>query len=79
MAIQSVDIDGNKVYLELVKDGEVVDSQVIMPANEVDDTFIYSRPGTPQEIRVHFKNAFRGADQNLATDRRPVADFRGQS
>lgn len=65
--IQSVDIDGNKVYLELYKDGIVIDAEVIIPANEVDGTFIYSSPGTPQEIRVHFKNSFRGADQNLAT------------
>ncbi len=67
LAIQSVDIDGNKVFLVLTKDGEVVDSSVIIPANEVDDTYIYSRPGNPQAIRVHFKNSFRGADQNLAT------------
>ncbi len=67
LGIQSIDIDGNKVYLELYKDGIMIDSQVIIPAKEVDDTFIYSRPGTSQEIRVHFKNAFRGADQNLAT------------
>ncbi len=67
LAIPSIDIDGNKIYLELEKEGEVVDSQVIMPAGEVDDTFIYSSPGTRQEIRVHFKNSFRGADQNLAT------------
>ena len=67
LEIQSMDLDGNRVYVVLVKDGEIVASQVIMPANEGDDTFIYSCPGTPQEIRVRFKNAFRGADQNLAT------------
>ncbi len=31
LAIRSIDIDGNKVYLELIKDGEVVDSEVIIP------------------------------------------------
>jgi hypothetical protein len=67
MAIKSIDLDGNKVYLELLKDGQVVDSQVIIAANEVDDTFVYSRPGTTQKIEVDFKNAFRGADQNMAT------------
>ncbi len=67
LTIQSIDIDGNKVYMELAKDGEVVDSQVIIPANEIDDTFEYFKSGTSQEIKVHFKNAFRGADQNLAT------------
>jgi uncharacterized membrane protein len=67
LTAQSVDIDGDKTYLELSKDGEVVSSQVVIPANEVDDTFIYSKPGTSQEIRVHFKNAFRGANKNLVT------------
>jgi hypothetical protein len=67
LMIQSIDIDGNKLYLELYKDGMVVDSQVITPENEVDDTFIYAHPETSQEIRVHFKNSFRGAAQNLVT------------
>ncbi|MGB4521622.1 MAG: S-layer protein domain-containing protein [Methanothrix sp.] len=67
LTAQSVDIDGDKTYLELSKDGEVVSSQVVIPANEVDDTFIYSKPGTSQVIRVHFKNAFRGANKNLVT------------
>jgi len=67
LAINSIDIDGNKVNLDLYKDEIVIDSQVIIPANEVDDTFIYSCPGTSQEIRVRFKNAFRGADQSMAT------------
>jgi hypothetical protein len=67
LAFKSVDIDGNKVYLELTKDGQVVDSKVIIAANEVDDTFVYSKPGTSQLIKVHIKNAFRGADANLVT------------
>ena len=67
LLIQSIDIDGNRVYLELYKDGIVIDSKIIMPANEVDDTFIYSRPETSQKIKVRFKNAFRGAEQSLAT------------
>ncbi len=67
LAIQSIDIDGNKVYLELMKDGQVVDSSVVIPANEVDDTYVYSRPDNPQAIKVYFKNAFRGADLNLVT------------
>jgi len=67
LAVKSVDIDGNKVYIELLKDGVVVDSRVIIAANEVDDTFVYSRPGSSQAIKVHIKNAFRGADRNLVT------------
>jgi hypothetical protein len=67
LAVKSVDIDGNKVYLELFKDGQVVDSKVIIAANKVDGNFIYTMPGTAQTIKVHFKNAFRGSDQNLVT------------
>ena len=67
LAIKAADIDGNKVYIELLKDGVVVDSKVILAANEVDGTFVYSKPGTSQGINVHFKNAFRGADRDLIT------------
>ena len=67
LVVKSVDIDGNKAYLELSKDGKVIDSKVIIPANEANGSFIYSRPGTSQTIKVHFKNVFRGADRNLAT------------
>lgn len=67
LVVKSVDIDGNKAYMELYKDGKVIDSKVIIPANEANGSFIYSRPGTSQTIKVHFKNVFRGADRNLAT------------
>jgi len=67
LVVRSVDIDGNKAYLELIKNGQVIDSKVIIPANEANSSFIYSRPGTSQTIMVHFKNAFRGVDRDLAT------------
>ena len=76
LAIKSIDIDGNKVYIELSKDGQVVDSKVISPsadyADITDKTYYYKKPavGSQQKlvtIAVHFKNAFRGAEQNLAT------------
>ncbi len=75
LAIQSIDIDGNKVYLELHKDGEVVDSKVISPsadnADMKDKTYYYKKDiGDSKDVvlvAAHFKNAFRGADQNLAT------------
>jgi hypothetical protein len=67
LAIKSVDIDGNKAYLELSKDGEAVDGKVVIAANEADDVFVYTKPGTSQLIKVHIKNAFRGADSNLVT------------
>jgi S-layer protein (TIGR01567 family) len=76
LAIKSIDIDGNKVYLELSKNGAVVDSKVISPsktgANEADKTYYYKNPAVGEQkklvtIGVHFKNAFRGADSNLAS------------
>ena len=76
LAIKSIDIDGNKVFIELSKDGSVVDSKVVSPsragATEVDKTYYFKNPAVGEQkklvtIAAHFKNAFRGADQNLAT------------
>ena len=71
LALKSMDIDGDKVYLELSKKGKVVDATVIIPANAIEDTYTYKRDldhsGDVEVIKVHFKNAFRGADQNLVT------------
>jgi S-layer protein (TIGR01567 family) len=76
LAIKSIDIDGNKVYLELSKNGAVVDSKVVSPSKDQatmsDKTYYYKNPAVGEQkklvtIGVHFKNAFRGADSNLAT------------
>ena len=79
LAIKSIDIDsnnGNKVYLDLSKNGAVVDRKVISPskdgATEADKTYYYKDPAVGEQkklvtIGVHFKNAFRGADSNQVT------------
>jgi S-layer protein (TIGR01567 family) len=75
LAIQAIDLDGNKVYVQLMKDGAVVDSAVVEPSKDgadiADKTYTYTRDlGDTEDIvviAVHFKNAFRGADQDLAT------------
>jgi S-layer protein (TIGR01567 family) len=76
LAIKSIDIDGNKVFLELSKNGAVVDSKVVSPskdgATESDKTYYYKNPAVGEQkklvtVGVHFKNAFRGADSNLAS------------
>jgi len=75
LGIKSIDIDGNKVYLELSKDGAVVDSKVISPSKDgatmLDKTYYYKKDvGDSKDVvlvAAHFKNAFRGADQDLAT------------
>jgi len=74
LAIKS--IEGYKVYLELSKDGSVVDTKVVSPskdnADELDKTYYYKNPKVGNQnklvtIGVHFKNAFRGASQDLAS------------
>ncbi|HOU70471.1 MAG TPA: S-layer protein domain-containing protein [Methanothrix sp.] len=75
LGIKSIDIDGNKVFLELSKDGAVVDSKVISPSKDgatmLDKTYYYKKDiGDSRDVVIiaaHFKNAFRGADQDLAT------------
>ncbi|MDD4448043.1 MAG: S-layer protein domain-containing protein, partial [Methanothrix sp.] len=75
LAIKFIDIDGNKVYLELSKDGSVVDSKVISPSKDnltmADKTYYYKKTVGDSEdlviIAAHFKNAFRGSESNLAT------------
>jgi len=75
LAISAIDIDGNKVFLELHKDGEVVDRKVISPSKDgatmKDKTYYYKKDiGDSKDVVIvaaHFKNAFRGADTNLAT------------
>ena len=84
LAIKSIDIDGNKVYLELSKDGSVVDSKVISPsktdATMADKTYYYKNPQVGDQknlvtIAAHFKNAFRGADSESGHHRRSLADL----
>ncbi len=75
LAIKSIDTNTGMVYLELAKDGKVVDSKVVFPCKTystmADKTYYYRKDvGESKDlviIAVHFKNAFRGADQNLAT------------
>lgn len=75
LAVKSIDIDGNKVDVELTKNGQVVDSRGIQPfaanAGMADKTYCYvTKIGDTTDIvqiAVHFKNAFRSADSNIAT------------
>jgi len=75
LAIKSISPNGNDVYLELSKDGKIVHSAILHPSKEAasmaDKTYLYKDNVGDQKnvvlIAVHFKNAFRGADQNLGT------------
>jgi S-layer protein (TIGR01567 family) len=76
LAIKSIDTDGNKVYLELSKDGQVVDSKLIKPFpgfESIEDRTYYYRSDVGRtkkvvQIAVYFENAFRGGSgMDLAT------------
>jgi hypothetical protein len=75
LAIKSIDVNGNDIYLELTKDGTVVDQTIIAPsadnANIADKTYCYKKGLRKSKdivtIAVHFKSAFRGTEQSLAT------------
>jgi uncharacterized membrane protein len=71
LALESLDIDGNKIYLELSKDGQIVDSSSIRPHNDIVATYSYTKNktqvGSEPVIKVHFRNSFRGQDQTFAT------------
>jgi len=75
LAVKSIDTDGNKVYVELTKNGQVVDDKVVQPsidnAKMGDKTYyLKTKVGDTTDIiqiAAHFKNAFRGADTNIAT------------
>jgi S-layer protein (TIGR01567 family) len=75
LSIDSIDIDSNQVTLTLSKDGSKLITKKISPSKDdvtmADKTFIYRKNyGNLREVVIvaaHFKNAFRGADQDLAT------------
>ena len=71
LSIKSIDINGDKAYIELSKNGNVVDYAIISPPKTTEDTYIYSTDIGSNEnvelINVHFINLFRGPDQDIAT------------
>jgi len=70
LRIKQIDIDGNKVYLGLAKDGEEVDSKVISPDNLKSATYKYeveiSGKDTPI-IMAHISNVFSSVESALVT------------
>lgn len=71
IALKAVDVQGNKVYLELSKNGQVVDAKVVRPsipnAKMADRTYYYRGLPGLVTIAVHFKNAFSGSAGPIAT------------
>ena len=69
--IASFDEDGRKAYLELLKNGEVIDSKVISPtksgATDADKTYLYKMKSQGDDdnliiIAVHFSGAYRNSN-----------------
>jgi S-layer protein (TIGR01567 family) len=70
LAINSIDVTGNKISLELFKDGEAIDFRVLSPP---DMTYYYKnftikdKNKKVANIAVHFSNVFMGPYSEMAT------------
>ena len=70
LRIKQIDLNGNKVYLALAKDGEEVDSKVVSPENLKSATYQYkvdiSGEDTPI-VLAHISNVFASTESALVT------------
>ena len=71
LRIKEVDLDGNKVFLSITKDGDEVDNKVVEPGSTVkSSTFAYDEEIGSEDvpiIAVHIQSVFRGREEDLAT------------
>ena len=71
LRIKEVDLDGNKIFLSITKDGEEVDSKVVEPGRTVTgSTFTYEERISGERVpivAVHVQSVFRGREEDLAT------------
>ncbi|MCJ7443219.1 MAG: hypothetical protein MUO26_01590 [Methanotrichaceae archaeon] len=72
LRIKQVDINGNKVYLSLVKDGEEIDSKVVNPSasGESSSNYMYKIDIGGNDVPIiaaHIQSVFRGTETDLAT------------
>lgn len=74
--IKSIDIDGNKIYLVLYKDGNAVDSKIVQPSKSdatiEEKTYYYKHHLKNSRkdlitIAVHFENSFLSVEGELAS------------
>lgn len=69
LVAQQIDIDGNKVYLELKKKGETVDTEVIsthMDLTKQEKTYIYKDEDDRPVFYCYVDSVFKGMDSDLA-------------
>jgi S-layer protein (TIGR01567 family) len=71
LRIKQIDIDGNKVYLGLNKDGEEIDSKVVSPGIGLESsTYRYEVEISGEDqpiIMAHISNVFRSTESDLVT------------
>ena len=73
LRIKSVDLNGNKVYLALSKDGEEVDSKVVTPSSDPGDgssNYLYKVDMGSEDVPIvaaHIESVFRSTESDLAT------------
>jgi S-layer protein (TIGR01567 family) len=74
LRIKQVDLNGNKVYLALAKDGEEVDSKVVTPSSDGADkasNYMYKVTiGSEKDVPIiiaHIESVFRSTESDLAT------------
>ncbi|MGV8176045.1 MAG: S-layer protein domain-containing protein, partial [Methanothrix sp.] len=73
LRIKSVDLNGEKVYLALTKDGEEVDSKVVTPSSDAGDTssnYLYKIDMGSEDVPLvaaHIDNVFRSTETDMAT------------
>ncbi|MDM7935031.1 MAG: S-layer protein domain-containing protein [Methanothrix sp.] len=74
LRIKQVDLNGNKVYLSLAKDGDEVDSKVVTPSSDPEDrasNYMYKVDiGGEKDVPIivaHIQSVFRSTEADLAT------------
>ncbi|MFZ3149780.1 MAG: S-layer protein domain-containing protein [Methanothrix sp.] len=74
LRIKQVDLNGNKVYLALARDGEEVDSKVVTPSSDPGDkasNYMYKVDiGSEKDVPIitaHVESVFRSTESDLAT------------
>jgi S-layer protein (TIGR01567 family) len=77
LVIQEIDVDNNWVYVQLMKNGTLIDTDLVEPSKDgatiEDKTYTYKKDlGDTKDIvviAIHFKNAIhlKSGDQDLAT------------
>ncbi len=70
LRIKQIDLNGNKVYLALAKDGEEVDSKVVSPENLKSATYQYKVDIAGEDtpiVLAHISNVFASTESALVT------------